>query len=246
MGGVAQQESGNTNYQCPCPTGANALGTADADTAQISFILELCRLARKCGSLTHRSHFGSRYKLGCCGHASRFGFGLKPTGSVRTLPAHTQAIFATPWTLARPRLWDRSPTGSLPSDHIHIHVGPASSSPPIHMPTVFLPESGMPSESMGFLSSVGSSVRLLTSRSGVRASQGAFCLLNLSFGTLCATIQIVTMRCIDLHPFWQVYVRMPLGFRSISKRKRSFCKRCRGISLDFCGLASSLGLHRLP
>jgi len=70
--------------------------------------------------------------------------------------------------------------------------------------------------------------------------------LNLSFGTLCATIQIVTMRCMDLHPFWQVYVRMPLGFRSISKKNRSFCKRCRGISLDFCGLASSLGLHRLP
>jgi hypothetical protein len=23
MGGVAQQESGNTNYQCPCPTGAS-------------------------------------------------------------------------------------------------------------------------------------------------------------------------------------------------------------------------------
>jgi hypothetical protein len=37
MGGVAQQESGNTNYQCPCPTGADALGTADADTAHTSF-----------------------------------------------------------------------------------------------------------------------------------------------------------------------------------------------------------------
>jgi hypothetical protein len=61
-------------------------------------------------------------------------------------------------------------------------------------------------------------VRLLTSRLGVRASQGAFCLLNLSFGTLCATIQIVTMRCMDLHSFWQVYVRMPLGFRPISKK----------------------------
>jgi hypothetical protein len=64
MGGVAQQESGNTNYQCPCPTGANALGAADANTAHISFILDLCRPARKCGSLNHRSHFGSRYKLG--------------------------------------------------------------------------------------------------------------------------------------------------------------------------------------
>ena len=80
MGGVAQQESGNTSYQCPCPTGANALGTADADTAHIFFILQLCRPARKCGSLNHRSHFGSRYKLGCCGRAGFFGFGFKPTG----------------------------------------------------------------------------------------------------------------------------------------------------------------------
>jgi hypothetical protein len=40
--------------------------------------------------------------------------GLRPQASVRTLPAHTQAIFATPWTLARPRLWDRSPTGRVP------------------------------------------------------------------------------------------------------------------------------------
>jgi hypothetical protein len=35
--------------------------------------------------------------------------GSSPQASVRTLPAHTQAIFATAWTLARPRLWDRSP-----------------------------------------------------------------------------------------------------------------------------------------
>ena len=27
------------------------------------------------GILRHRSHFGSRYKLGCCGHASLFGGG---------------------------------------------------------------------------------------------------------------------------------------------------------------------------
>jgi hypothetical protein len=80
MGEVAQQESGNTGYQCPCPTRAIALGTADANTAHISFILELCRPARKCGSLNHRSHSGSRYKLGCCAHASLFGFGFKPTG----------------------------------------------------------------------------------------------------------------------------------------------------------------------
>jgi hypothetical protein len=157
MGGVAQQESGNTNYQCPCPTGAHALGTADADTAHIFFILELCRPARKCGSLNHRSHFGSRYKLSRCGHANLFGLGFRssPQASVRTLPAHTQAIFATPWTLARPSLWDRSPTGRLPSDHIHIHVGPAGSSPPTYMPKGFLPMSGMPSESKGLLSSVG-------------------------------------------------------------------------------------------
>jgi hypothetical protein len=80
MGGVAQQESGNANDQCPCPTGANELVNADADTAHIFFLLELCRPARKCGSLNHRSHFGSRYKLGCCGHAGLFGLGLKPTG----------------------------------------------------------------------------------------------------------------------------------------------------------------------
>jgi hypothetical protein len=83
------------------------------------------------------------------------GLGPSPQASVRTLPAHAQAIFATAWTLARPRLWDRSPTGRLPSDHIHIQVGLASSSPPTHMPKGFLPMSGMPSESMGFPSSVG-------------------------------------------------------------------------------------------
>jgi hypothetical protein len=76
-------------------------------------------------------------------------------------------------------------------------------------------------------------VRLLTSRSGVRASQGAFRLLNLSFGTLCATIQIVTMRCIDLHPFWQVYVRMPLGFRSISKKKAFILQEVPGNFIRF-------------
>jgi hypothetical protein len=80
MGGVAQQESGNTNDQCPCPTGANELGNADADTAHICFILELFQPARKCGSLNHHSHFGSRYKLGCCVHAGLFAFGFKPTG----------------------------------------------------------------------------------------------------------------------------------------------------------------------
>jgi hypothetical protein len=169
------------------------------------------------------------------------GLGSSPQVSVRTLPAHTQAIFATPWTLARPRLWDRSPTGRLPSDHIHIHVGPASSSPPSHMPKGFLPMSGMPSESMGFLSSAGYSVRLLTSRSGVRASQGAF---GFSFGTLCATIQIATTRCKHLHPFRKVYVRTPLGFDSTSINSRTFCKGYpRGISLDFCGLVSPSRLH---
>jgi hypothetical protein len=90
MGGVAQQESGNTNYQCPCPTGANALGTADANAAHIFFILELCRLARKYGPLNHCSHFGSRYKLGRCGHASLFGFGSKPTANSQN-PARPHA-----------------------------------------------------------------------------------------------------------------------------------------------------------
>ena len=83
------------------------------------------------------------------------GLGSSPQASVRTLPAHTQTIFATPWTLVRPRVWDRSPTGRLPSDHIPIHVGPAGSSPPTHMPKRFLPIPSLPSESMGFLSSVG-------------------------------------------------------------------------------------------
>ena len=31
-------------------------------------------------SKAHRSHFGSRYKLGCCGHASLLGRGSNPTG----------------------------------------------------------------------------------------------------------------------------------------------------------------------
>jgi len=102
MGGVAQQDSGNTTYQCPCPSGANALGTADADTANIFFILEVCRPARKCGSLNHRSHFGSGTNWVVAVMQAFLGLGSSPQASIRTLPAHTQAIFATPWTLARP------------------------------------------------------------------------------------------------------------------------------------------------
>ena len=30
----------------------------------------------KLGKKGHRSHFGSRYKLGCCGHAGLFGHGF--------------------------------------------------------------------------------------------------------------------------------------------------------------------------
>jgi hypothetical protein len=112
-------------------------------------------VGQRAGSLNHRSHSGSRYKLVVAVTQAFLRLGSSPQASVRTLPAHTQAIFATPWTLARPRLWDRSPTGRLPSDHIHIHVGPASSSPLTHMPKSSLPIAGVPSESMGFLSSVG-------------------------------------------------------------------------------------------
>jgi hypothetical protein len=67
--------------------GAHALGTADADTAHIFFILQLCRPARKCGSLNHRSHFGSRYKLGCCCHAGLSGFGLAHRHQSKPSPA---------------------------------------------------------------------------------------------------------------------------------------------------------------
>jgi hypothetical protein len=72
------------------------------------------------------------------------GLGSSPRASVRTLPAHTQAILATSWTLAQPKLWDRSPTGRLPSDHIRIYVGPARNSLSINMPIGFLPMSGIP------------------------------------------------------------------------------------------------------
>jgi hypothetical protein len=154
MGGVAQQESGNTSYQCPCPTGANALGTADADTAHISFMICVGQRANVVHSITVAILAQGTSWAVAVTHAF-LGLGSSPQASVRTLPAHAQAIFATAWTLARPRLWDRSPTGRPPSDHIHIHVGLASSSPPIHMPKGFLPMSGMPSESMGFPSSAG-------------------------------------------------------------------------------------------
>ena len=81
-------------------------------------------------------------------------------------------------------------------------------------------------------------MKLLASRSGARASQGAFCLLILSFGTLCATSQIVTMRCMDLHSFWKVYVRTPLGFCPIPINSRPSYKGYPGefhwISVDLC------------
>ena len=86
MGGVAQQESGNTTYQCPCPSGANALGTADADTANIFFILEVCRPARKCGSLNHRSHFGSGTNWAVAVTQAFLGLGSSPQAQSEPCP----------------------------------------------------------------------------------------------------------------------------------------------------------------
>jgi len=81
---------------------------------------------------------------------------------------------------------------------------------------------------------------LLTSRSGVRASRGTFCLLSLSFGMLCATTQVASMSSMDLHSFWKVYVRTPLGFRLISISSGPSCKGCpekfHWISVDLCPL----------
>jgi hypothetical protein len=81
---------------------------------------------------------------------------------------------------------------------------------------------------------------LLTSRSGVRASRGTFCLLGLSFGMLCATTQVASMSSMDLHSFWKVYVRTPLGFRLISISSGPSCKGCpekfHWISVDLCPL----------
>ena len=49
---------------------------------------------------------------------------------------------------------------------------------------------------------------------------------------MCATIRVATMRCMDLHSLWKVYVRTPLGFRSISVNSRPFCK---GTPKNFIG-----------
>ena len=52
------------------------------------------------------------------------------------------------------------------------------------------------------------------------------------FMWVCATIRIATKRCMDLHSLWKVYVRTPLGFRSISVNSRPFCK---GTPRNFIG-----------
>ena len=43
------------------------------------------RAACKC----HRSHFGSRYKLGCCGHAGLFDHGFEPGWELHIPSAHS-------------------------------------------------------------------------------------------------------------------------------------------------------------
>jgi hypothetical protein len=88
---------------------------------------------------------------------------------------------------------------------------------------------------------------LLTSRSGVRASQGTFCLLSLSFGMLCATTQVASMSSMDLHLSWKVYVRnytLRISF-DFYKFWSILQGVPREISLDFCGLVSPLGLHSI-
>jgi len=52
------------------------------------------RAACKC----HRSHFGSRYKLGCCGHAGLFDHGFEPGWEQSLFPEH--AISGGPSYLA--------------------------------------------------------------------------------------------------------------------------------------------------
>jgi hypothetical protein len=85
-------------------------------------------------------------------------------------------------------------------------------------------------------------VGLLTLRSGARASQGACCLLILSFGTLCATIQIATMRCMDLHSSWKVYAGISIDFQKFASILQG------DTPMNFIGflwLVSPLGLHRI-
>ena len=45
-----------------------------------------CLMTRENEPLRHRSHFGSRYKSGCCGHASLFGPGFD-SSALRPSPA---------------------------------------------------------------------------------------------------------------------------------------------------------------
>ena len=61
----------------------------DTDTHQ-TLSVALCVAADQ--SFRHRSHFGSRYKLGCCGHAGLFGLGSIPFScELTTSPACTHA-----------------------------------------------------------------------------------------------------------------------------------------------------------
>jgi hypothetical protein len=156
--------------------------------------------------------------------------GSSPQASVRTLPAHTQAIFETPWTLARPRLWDRSPTDRCLLTTSTCMWVRQTAGLLLTCRGVFCPCQACHQNPWASLAELV--------RAGVRASQGALCVLLLSFGTLCATIQIATMRCMDLHSFWNLYASTPWGFRSISINSRPFCKGCiQGFhvsSVDLC------------
>ena len=49
--------------------------------------------AGQAGCRSHRSHFGSRYKLGCCGHAGLFGRGFEP-GEVQS---HSPDVTSGAW-----------------------------------------------------------------------------------------------------------------------------------------------------
>ena len=53
------------NARCWLASGTNVTGV-------------LCVVPRQVACKCHRSHFGSRYKLGCCGHAGLFDHGFEP------------------------------------------------------------------------------------------------------------------------------------------------------------------------
>ncbi len=98
------------------PRHGSSSGPADAPPLRRppSTKMPRCRLAshfarqrRSCTSRTsclglHRSHFGSRYKLGCWGHAGLFcSMGSNPAGAIPTPPYQCNALPAAARSIAR-------------------------------------------------------------------------------------------------------------------------------------------------